>query len=111
MKTYTLNRAFVEMEVNCRDEVKSNMKPNLVQQSLAPSQGPSGMRDAYLHYINTILVTAALKFGHRQTKNQEKIKWARVMLQAIATGNTVLKTQELEDLKQRIQDLEARFNG
>ena len=74
-------------------------------------RGSGSVRDAYLAYINQVLVTAATKFEHRQTKNREKIEWARVILKAVATGNTVLKARELDDLTRRIAQLEARVTS
>lgn len=85
------------------------MKTTTLHSSLSMSHGSSGIRDAYIAYINQVLITAATKFDHRQTKNREKIEWARVILKAITTGNTVLKARELDDLRLRIENLEAQM--
>ena len=86
------------------------MATTMVMKSLS-LQGSGTVRDAYLVYINQVLVTAATKFNHRQTKNREKIDWAHVILKAVATGNTVLKARELDELTQRIEQLEARLTS
>jgi hypothetical protein len=84
---------------------------HVLHQSIQQLQAAGNFRDAYLTYIHHILVVAATKFTHRQTKNSERIAWGRLMLHAIKTGQTLLNARELEALDQRLQHLEDRITS
>ena len=79
-------------------------------QSLQQLQATGDFRSAYLTYIHQILIMAATKFSHRQTKNKDRIAWGRLMLHAVNTGNQLLKARDMETLHHRLEQLEARVH-
>jgi hypothetical protein len=66
-------------------------------------------RQEYLDYVQRVLAMAIYKYEHKQTKNSERIAWGRLVINAIAAGNSVLKDQDLDDLQERIQQLELKL--
>jgi hypothetical protein len=71
---------------------------------------PESSRDIYLQYVNRVLEKALYKYEHRQTKNRERIAWGRLIVQAVSTGNAVLKDQELETLAERLTAVESKLS-
>ena len=54
-----------------------------------------------------ILDEALERLDNRYTKNPEKIKWSRVAVHAISVANSVLGDCDLEELQERVKELEA----
>lgn len=56
--------------------------------------------------IQRVLDLALEKIDNRYTKNKERIKWSRIIVQAVSSGNRVLRDQDLEELANRVKILE-----
>lgn len=68
-------------------------------------------REVYLDYVRRVLEKAIDKYEHRQTRNNQRIAWGRLIVQACKAGNDVLKDVVLEELAEEIEQLKERFHA
>lgn len=65
-------------------------------------------RAEVLEAIKRVLDLSFSKLENRYTKNPEKIKWSRIVVQASAAAGSLLRDTDLDDLKARVERLEER---
>ena len=70
------------------------------------SQRVQSKRAEYSNGIDYVLELAREKLMNNYTKNQEKLQWARIIIQAASSGNDILRDTEIEELSLRITEIE-----
>ena len=65
-------------------------------------------RKDLLEAVQRVLDFSLERLNNRYTKNPEKIKWARVTIQAVTAANNVLRDQDLQELSDKVSLLERR---
>ena len=64
-------------------------------------------RDELVEAVGRVIEVGLFRLDNKYTKNLERIKWARVVTQAVGVASEVLRELELEEVKRRIEALEA----
>ncbi|MFH0896808.1 MAG: hypothetical protein V1850_02010 [Candidatus Bathyarchaeota archaeon] len=67
---------------------------------------PALSRAEVVSWLRDAVTQADEKLKLGNTKNNERIKWVRVKLQAASVGALILKDAENEDIEKRLQQLE-----
>jgi hypothetical protein len=67
-------------------------------------------RIVYLTQLDQVIELALSKYSLKQTKNSERIRWGRLVVQAIHAGASIVKDHDLEDILQRIQHIEEKLS-
>lgn len=63
-------------------------------------------REDVLEAIRRVMDTAFTRVDNRYLRNQEKLGWARVIVGAAGAAASLLRDEDLDDLKARIEALE-----
>lgn len=63
-------------------------------------------RDDLLEAVAHVLDMAIERIEGRYTRNEERIKWARVAIQAVTAATEVLRDKALDELDRRVFTLE-----
>ena len=64
-------------------------------------------REDVLEAIRRVMDTAFTRLDNRYIKNQEKLGWARVIVGAAGAAASLLRDEDLDELKERIEKLES----
>lgn len=65
-------------------------------------------RQEYMDLLDRIIEIAYVKYRGKYTKNNERLSWGRLIVQAVSSGGSILKDLYLEDLERRIEKLENK---
>lgn len=56
--------------------------------------------------LNHVIQTCTEKFDREKARNSDRQKWARILINCVDSYGKLLETSALEDLENRIDDLE-----
>ncbi len=62
------------------------------------------------NHLMTILEVSEKKFLKKKAKGTDRIKWGRLMVQAIQAYGNIYKLHSLEEIDQRITELDVRVS-
>jgi hypothetical protein len=66
-------------------------------------------REVYLHKLDQVAELSLSKYLHKQTKNTERIRWGRLMVQAVQAGASIVKDIDLDAINERLLKIEANL--
>jgi hypothetical protein len=67
-------------------------------------------RRQLLGHLDRVLDVAFSKYDNPRTANPQRQGWARVIVNCVAVGDSLLKNQEMEDLERRLVEVEEVLN-
>lgn len=87
---------------------KSEMPLNGCQPDVFFGKGTGKKRLEYMSALDFIIENGRERVMNRWTKNEEKLAWSRVVVQAVSAGAALLRDHELEELTLRLEAIEER---
>lgn len=71
----------------------------------------NNLKNRLFSHLDVVLDVSQKKFSKKRAKGTDRIKWGRLMVQAIQSYGALFKLIELEDLQKRIEQLEIVADG
>jgi ketopantoate reductase len=66
-------------------------------------------REVYLKQLDQVIELSLYKYTHKQTKNIERIRWGRLVVQAVQAGASIVKDVDLDEIVKRMTLIEAKL--
>lgn len=64
---------------------------------------PTETREALFSCLNSVLVVSQKKFKHNHARQELRLKWGRLIVQAVGTYGKLLETVQLDDMMEEIE--------